>query len=96
MVVEDESIVSGALEAIEIAKKTKPHLALIDIMLEGKTTGVDAADYIYKHLNIPVVCLTAYTTAMTLDDRQPFWVYVYSRSRAELSRFSLEREAKIK
>lgn len=61
------AIVSGAMEAIDIAKKKKPHLVLMDIMLEGKTTGVDAADYIYKHLNIPVVYLTAYADETTLQ-----------------------------
>jgi DNA-binding LytR/AlgR family response regulator len=53
-------------EAIEQAERTKPNLVLMDIMLKGEMSGIDAAEYIRKKLNIPVIFLTAYADSSTL------------------------------
>jgi CheY-like chemotaxis protein len=42
------AVVSDANEAVKSAKKERPHLALMDIMLQGDLSGVDAADQIYR------------------------------------------------
>ncbi len=60
-------VTSDAKEAIKIAELERPHLVLMDIMLSGKTTGVEAADTIYSQLNIPVVYLRAYADEATLQ-----------------------------
>ncbi|HKC67804.1 MAG TPA: response regulator [Bacteroidia bacterium] len=56
---------NNAEEAIEIATELHPDVVLMDIMLKGTLTGIDAADKI-KLLNIPVIFLTAYADEATL------------------------------
>jgi CheY-like chemotaxis protein len=49
---------SGA-EAIQKAGEMLPDLALIDIRLRGKMSGIEAAQQIQFHFGIPVIYLTA-------------------------------------
>jgi len=60
-------VTPSASEAVKLAKTKKPHLVLMDIMLQGKTNGVLAADEIYSKFNIPIVYLTAYADEKTLQ-----------------------------
>lgn len=60
------SVDSGE-EAITRAQEAKPDLVLMDIKLSGKIDGIEAAQYLYEHLNIPVVYLTAYLDNETLQ-----------------------------
>lgn len=53
-------------KAIELATELKPDLALMDIMLKGKMTGIEAAAEIKKKMDIPVIFLTAYADESTL------------------------------
>ena len=53
-------------DAVRMAEENKPDLVLMDIMLKGKTTGIEAAMQIRKNLNIPVIYLTAYADEDTL------------------------------
>ncbi|MGD8445124.1 MAG: response regulator, partial [Desulfobacterales bacterium] len=63
--------VSGAAatgeDAIAIAEETLPDLVLMDIKLRGEMDGVEAASRIRLDLDIPVVYLTAYANASTLE-----------------------------
>ena len=59
-------ICDNGKDAIEKARELKPALILMDIMLKGKMDGVDAAEYVYNRLNIPVVFLTAFGDDITL------------------------------
>ncbi|MBM3235800.1 response regulator [Candidatus Poribacteria bacterium] len=61
------AIVSSGEQAIEKAAENKPDLVLMDIVLEGKVNGIEAADQIHSRFNIPVVYLTAYADAKTLE-----------------------------
>jgi DNA-binding LytR/AlgR family response regulator len=54
-------------KAIEIAGKTKPDIALMDIMLKGEMTGIEAAEIIKTRQDIPVIFLTAYADDATLS-----------------------------
>ncbi|MEO0403440.1 MAG: response regulator, partial [Bacteroidota bacterium] len=54
-------------KAIELAKEVKPDLALMDIMLKGDMTGIEAAAQIKKFHDIPVIFLTAYADETTLN-----------------------------
>ena len=51
---------SGA-KAIKMAKKTRPDLVLMDIVMPGKTDGIEAAKKIREDLGIPVIFLTGYS-----------------------------------
>lgn len=54
-------------KAIDLAKELKPDLALMDIMLKGEMTGIEAAAEIKNILDIPVIFLTAYADESTLS-----------------------------
>ncbi|MFB6257182.1 MAG: LytTR family transcriptional regulator DNA-binding domain-containing protein [Flavobacteriales bacterium] len=52
--------------AITLALEKHPEVVLMDIMLKGEKTGVESADEIRAHLDIPVIYLTAYADENTL------------------------------
>ena len=54
-------------EAVEKAQETNPDLVLMDIVLKGETSGLEAAGIIRSRLDIPVVYLTAYADEKTLE-----------------------------
>ena len=60
-------VVVSAKQAITMAETTKPDLVLMDIVLEGEGDGIEAAKHLGDKLRIPVVFLTAYTDAQTLE-----------------------------
>src|ERR1051326_6995063 len=49
--------------AVREASRCRPDLVLMDIRIQGKADGIDAADHLHRHLGLPVVYLTAH------DDR---------------------------
>lgn len=53
-------------KAVEKANELKPDLVLMDIMLKGEMSGIDAAEKVKEQLNIPVIYLTAYADENTL------------------------------
>jgi DNA-binding LytR/AlgR family response regulator len=53
--------------AVVSATEKRPDLILMDIMLKGEMSGIDAAEKIRDNLNIPVVFLTAYADESTLN-----------------------------
>ena len=59
-------IVNSGEESVKKAEILKPDLVLMDIVLEGKMDGIEAAAEILSKLNIPVVYLTAYSDRKTL------------------------------
>lgn len=62
-------------QAITKVAEFKPDLVLMDVMLKGDMTGVEAAEEIVTRFNIPVVYLTAYSDQTTLEKAkvtQPF------------------------
>ena len=59
-------IASSAKEAINIARDLKPDLVLMDIKLGEGADGIDAALAISKHMNIPIVFVTAHSDNKTL------------------------------
>ncbi len=70
-------ICDNGKDAIEKARELKPSIILMDIMLKGKMDGIDAAEYIYNRLNIPVVFLTAYGDENTLERAKSAEPYGY-------------------
>ncbi len=61
-----ETVNSGEA-AVIVADEKKPDLVLMDIMLKGEMSGIDAANFIHEKNNIPVIFLTAYADESTLS-----------------------------
>lgn len=64
-------------KAIELASEHKPDLVLMDIMLKGDMSGIDAAEKIKELLKIPVIYLTAYADENTLSKAKVTEPYGY-------------------
>ncbi|HAJ57984.1 MAG TPA: hybrid sensor histidine kinase/response regulator [Cyanobacteria bacterium UBA8543] len=64
---EVSAIVGSGEEAIASATTIHPDLILMDILLQGRKNGIEAAKEIRSILNIPVVYLTAYADINTLQ-----------------------------
>ncbi|MFW6137246.1 MAG: HD domain-containing phosphohydrolase, partial [Candidatus Aminicenantaceae bacterium] len=98
-------VLSTSEKAIQAASEKSPDLVLMDIMLEGERSGVDAADYIYSRLNIPIVYLTAFTDETSLQrakKTEPFGYLLKPFEERELQttieialyKFKMERKLK--
>ena len=59
--------VDSAEESIAIATKERPDLVLMDIRLKGEKDGVQAAAEIRRQVDVPIVYLTAYSDALTVE-----------------------------
>ena len=60
------AVVASGEEAVQFADEYKPDLILMDIYLRGKMNGIDAAEEISKHNNIPIIYVTSYVDDVTL------------------------------
>jgi len=81
------AVVSSGEEALDIVKKCKPDLILMDIYLEGQIDGIKACKKIKDIYNIPVIFLTAYSDKKTMKealDCMPDGYLVKPFRRAEL------------
>ena len=61
------SIVRSGEEAVEKTKTMRPDLVLMDIVLDGKMDGIEAAKQIKSLYSIPIVYVTAYADSNTLE-----------------------------
>jgi CheY-like chemotaxis protein len=61
-----------AEKALEEAQATGPDAIIMDVMLEGSMTGIEAADILKKERDIPIVFLTALSDKETLDRIEAF------------------------
>ena len=57
---------SNYAQAIEMIEKERPDLLLLDINLGGQKDGIDVAEYVRLHHNLPVIFLTAHSDASTV------------------------------
>jgi two-component system, LytTR family, response regulator LytT len=64
-------------DAIKIAEEVKPDLVLMDIMLKGEMSGIEAAGQIREKFNIPIIYLTAYADESTLSKAKVSEPYGY-------------------
>jgi len=71
------NIVNTGEAAIDLAGELKPAIILMDIMLGGGISGIEAADSIRRKYNIPVVYLTALTDEETLQKAKVTEPYGY-------------------
>ena len=71
------AICSSGEDAIKTAEEKKPDLVLMDIMLKGDMSGIEAADVIRQKMNGPVIFLTAYADESTLSKAKVTEPYGY-------------------
>ncbi len=64
-------------KAIELALELKPDIVLMDIMLKGQMTGIEAAETIKSRMMVPVIYLTAYADEGTLSKAKVTEPYGY-------------------
>lgn len=57
-------------EVVHKALNLNPDLILMDIMLDKNTSGIDAAQEICKHIDVPIIFLTALADSETLKKAQ--------------------------
>lgn len=64
-------------EAVDLARETKPDLAILDIRMPGMT-GPEAAHQISADRPIPIIILSAYSDERTVDEatRSPIFHYL--------------------
>ena len=98
-------ICSTGEDAVKAAEELKPDLILMDIMLKGNISGIEAATQIREKNNIPVIYLTAYADESTLNKAKVTEPYGYIikpfkeidlRTAIELSIYKHEKESDIK
>ena len=66
---------SSGQEAVEMAKRIRPDIVLMDIVMPGSLDGIDASEIIKVELDIPVIFLTAYASEKFVNkakDVEPF------------------------
>lgn len=71
------SVENSGEDAIDAAGQYSPDLILMDIMLKGEISGIEAADQIRKRYQIPVIFLTAYADESTLSKAKVTEPYGY-------------------
>jgi len=98
-------VVSSAQAAIKTSEKENPDIVLMDIMLHGGMSGVDAANVIYREMNIPIIYLTAYADEKTLlkaKETAPFGYLLKPfeerelQSSIEIALYKFQMEKKLK
>lgn len=60
-------IANNGNDAIERVVELAPDLVLMDIMIKGNLTGIEASEKIKEQINVPVIFLTAYADEGTLS-----------------------------
>ena len=98
------TVVSSGEDAIKSVAKVRPDLVLMDIVLKGKTDGIETATHIRENHSIPVVYLTAYADENTIDRAKktepfgyvlkPFEIKVL-QSAIEIALYKHEMESKL-
>jgi len=71
------SVVDTGERAMAAAEADRPDLILMDIRLKGSLDGIDAARIIRRRMAVPVVFLTAYADATTVERSKEVAPYGY-------------------
>lgn len=61
------NVISSGEDAVKAAKKDKPDIILMDIVLAGDMSGIDAAKKIREFYDVPIIYLTANVDELTID-----------------------------
>jgi DNA-binding response OmpR family regulator len=85
-------VVNTGQKAIDGTIRCQPDLVLMDIMLEGAMTGIEAATEIQKKVSVPIIYLSCLSDDRVMDraiETNPYGYIVKPYDSAEL-RFSIE------
>ena len=61
------AVLDSGKDALETAKKERPDLALMDIVLPGEMDGIEAASKLRRDHHLPIIYLTAYADGETIQ-----------------------------
>jgi PAS domain S-box-containing protein len=98
-------VTSNGEKAVEMAKKLKPDLILMDIIMPGTKSGIEAATEIRNELGIPIIFLTAFGDDSIIEktkDSEPFGYLLKPfksqalRATIEVAVNKLRKEIKLK
>jgi DNA-binding LytR/AlgR family response regulator len=96
---------SNGEDAIRAAEEFSPDLVLMDIMLKGEMSGIEAAEQIRERFNSPVIFLTAYADESTLSKAKITEPYGYIikpfkeidlRTSIEMALYKHEKETDVR
>lgn len=62
-----DRIVSSGEEAVKAADEIRPHIVLMDILLDGEMDGIEAGAVIRSRFNTPIIYLTAFSDNELLE-----------------------------
>jgi two-component system cell cycle sensor histidine kinase/response regulator CckA len=74
---EVSAVVSTGRDALRRVKQLEPDLILMDIVLRMDMSGIQTAEKIHEHHDIPIIYLTAYADEETLDKAKKTEPYGY-------------------
>ncbi|MFA5396610.1 MAG: response regulator [Methanogenium sp.] len=92
-------VADTAAEALDIASRTKPDIALMDIRLRGEVDGIEAARMLRDTLSVPVIFITAYSDMKMRSralDMEPLGYIVKPLREVELKNTLEAAEEKIR
>jgi DNA-binding LytR/AlgR family response regulator len=98
------SVATGR-DAIETVERQLPDIILMDIMLKGNMTGIDAANIIRQKHNVPIIYLTANADLATIEKAKVSLPYGYIikpftdkdlQTNIEITRFKFNNDLKQK
>lgn len=100
-----QNCVATGAAAISEVEKNLPDMILMDIMLKGPMTGIEAANHIRKNHNVPIIYLTANADISTIDKAKISLPYGYIikpfnekdlQTNIEIARFKFENDMKTR
>lgn len=98
-----QNCVATGAAAISEVEKNLPDVILMDIMLKGQMTGIEAANHIRKNHNVPIIYLTANADISTIEKAKISLPYGYIikpfnekdlQTNIEIARFKFENDMK--
>ena len=98
-------VASNGAEALEKARKLLPDIILMDIIMPGNMTGIDAANEIKSRFGIPIIFLTAFGEDALVEKTKICEPYGYIlkpfknselKAAIELASYKIEIEKKLK
>ena len=98
-------VVSSGEKAIREVEENRPDLILMDIMLKGDQTGIEAAKSIKERFSVPVIFLTAYADDSTLNKAKITEPYGYIikpfkerelQTTVEMALYKYEKDEEVK
>ncbi|MBF0327606.1 MAG: response regulator [Nitrospirae bacterium] len=81
---ETAKIATTGEEAVELAAKEKPDVVLMDIHIEGKMDGIQAAEKISMALGMPIIFMTGYSDENMIKKAQAINPYAILNKPLEL------------